>query len=266
MYNDTFYVHIRQSANQSIDIKGQRNFRFRTTAIGRTDGDALTFSSAGTAIWSWPVSDVEATCGRTREDGFPILNGTGPCRRSSSETKRLAAHGRTSVSNAGMVHSGAAGSSPARKLILVTTTYGSDMQIAMLSHLAHDVLANVTNALWIVVEDAAVKSSTVAALLNSSSLPTEHFAIGPTRRKGHEQRNLACEETLDTNTRVGKRMFDECSHVLIPAWIGRRVYPRSPTGRSRVQQYDVPRTLARPCAVLSLSSHRMKFVSRHCSG
>ena len=80
-----------------------------------------------------------------------------------------------------MPRSGGNAGATERKLILVTTTYASASQLAMLSHLAHEVLGNVSNLLWIVVEDAPNTSDAVAALLHDSGLPFEHLAIGPTR-------------------------------------------------------------------------------------
>jgi hypothetical protein len=83
-------------------------------------------------------------------------------------------------------------SNPKRRLLLVTTTYASRAQLGMLTYLA-GLLSGLRNFVWIVVEDAAEPSVAVGALLNASGLPHAYMATGPTRQKGHEQRNAAYE-------------------------------------------------------------------------
>ena len=62
----------------------------------------------------------------------------------------------------------------------------------MLGYLA-GLLARLERFFWVVVEDAAAPNPAIAALLNATGLPHAYLAAGPTRRKGHEQRNAAYE-------------------------------------------------------------------------
>ena len=104
-------------------------------------------------------------------------------------------------------------------LLLVTTTFPHALQLLKLSHCMHT-LRGQARITWIVVEDAAERSADVAALLASAnstaacasnsndsiapstvSLPTGacivHLAVGPTRRGGYAQRNLALKHIRD---------------------------------------------------------------------
>ena len=80
-----------------------------------------------------------------------------------------------------------------RRLLLVTTTYSSPHQLTMLLHLSSDHFKaqRAGSVLWIVVEDAAVPNATIRAALSRTGVPHVYLACGPTRRKGHAQRNLA---------------------------------------------------------------------------
>ena len=198
LHNETFIAY-----HNPKPVEGQRSYWFRTAFVDRSGGG---FTLASSRNLTAEDTDADAGCGKMRDDGFPVVNESGPCHRREAP---LAVEGPARYdlpasaismpsgpgSERAALPSNPAGSESAaeRRLLLVTTTYTSDSQLTMLSHLAHDVLANVTNLLWIVAEDAAVKSEAVATLLRRSGLPFEHLAIGPTRRKGHEQRNLAYE-------------------------------------------------------------------------
>ena len=76
------------------------------------------------------------------------------------------------------------------RLILVTVTFPHKLQSYKLGHCSR-VLSNVPNVLWIVAEDAASPSASVAELLRASGLPHRHLAVGPTRKGGNAQRNAA---------------------------------------------------------------------------
>ena len=143
-----------------------------------------------------------------RADGFPLIDGNGPCRRVPSDHAYegysiasrgglLAGEAAAASASAAMVTATATATVVHRRLLLVTTTYASRTQLQMLHNLAHGTLINVTFLLWIVVEDAAVTSEAVGKLLQATGIPTVHMAVGPTRRKGHEQRNVAYEYIRD---------------------------------------------------------------------
>lgn len=77
----------------------------------------------------------------------------------------------------------------------VTVTFAHSLQLLKLEHCAHALhLAGTDAVTWIVVEDAASVSASVAALLSSSGVPSyRHLAVGPTRQGGNAQRNAALE-------------------------------------------------------------------------
>ena len=88
-----------------------------------------------------------------------------------------------------------------RRLILVTTTYASSFQYAMLTYLV-GLLSPLTNYIWIVAEDAATTNSTIRSLLNASGLPHVYLACGPTRRKAHRGSHRPCMCTMHATSCV----------------------------------------------------------------
>jgi hypothetical protein len=102
------------------------------------------------------------------------------------------------------------------KLIVITITYDRPYRIEMMQHLKSNLDA-VWDVEWIVVEDAAEKSTELAQFLPGYA---RHFNHGPTRDFGHEQRNLALEYiqesgiegivyNADDDNQYHKRLFDE---------------------------------------------------------
>ena len=120
-------------------------------------------------------------------------------------------------------------------LILVTITFPHSLQLLKLSHCVHS-LRGQSRLTWLVVEDSAERSPNVAALLASanstdacasrgssssrtrsasrSSAPAPpavaciiHLAVGPTRRGGYAQRNLALKYIKDQRLSGSTRFF-----------------------------------------------------------
>jgi hypothetical protein len=74
------------------------------------------------------------------------------------------------------------------RLILLTVSFPHALQLLKLRHCAR-VLADVPNTLWMVAEDAAKPSTSVADLLRHTGKPYRHIAFGPTRKGGNAQRD-----------------------------------------------------------------------------
>ena len=79
-------------------------------------------------------------------------------------------------------------------LILITITFAHKLQILKLLHCVH-ALRHQHNVTWIVVEDAAERSTSVArtvlAAAEARGIRIVHLAHGPTRAGGNAQRNVA---------------------------------------------------------------------------
>jgi hypothetical protein len=80
-----------------------------------------------------------------------------------------------------------------RRLVVVTISYPHLEQAAKLRHCLRRLLAGVEGPAlhWVIVEDANATTPSVARLLTKSGIAHTHAAVGPSRAKGHVQRNLA---------------------------------------------------------------------------
>lgn len=81
------------------------------------------------------------------------------------------------------------------KIIFVTCTYKRPTRIAFLRRHIDRIFRNITNYIWIVVEDGDRCDPDVARLLRG--LDARYLCVGPTRDKGNVQRNLAYELIRD---------------------------------------------------------------------
>lgn len=126
-----------------------------------------------------------------------------------------------------------------RRLLLITITYPHAEQLLRLRH-CQAAIADEPDVLWIVVEDSAEPSTTVATLLARGTVRYIHVAHGPTRRLGNAQRNVALKlirdrrlegvvYNLDDDNGYHPRLWNEL-RVLEPRRVGvlavrRGVYP-----------------------------------------
>jgi hypothetical protein len=132
--------------------------------------------------------------------------------------------GRRGLSRGAVIGGGAAAVAVApppasRKLILVTTTYPHAQQVLKLEHCLRRI-SSAPIGKWIVGEDTNATTPAVAALLARSGVPYVHFALGPSRAKGHVQRGRAYEiirdqklegvvYNLDDDNEYDPRLWDE---------------------------------------------------------
>jgi hypothetical protein len=78
-------------------------------------------------------------------------------------------------------------------LNIITCTFPRPLRIKYLSHLK-DLLSNEQNIRWIIVDDNDQKDNELVKFLPNFAT---YLYIGPTRNKGHAQRNLALEYIYD---------------------------------------------------------------------
>ena len=95
-----------------------------------------------------------------------------------------------------------------RGLLLVTASFPDSGQISRIEHCLQRLRGAIQHGLvtkWYVVEDSALPSPDVSALLKRSGVPHVHLSFGPTHLKGNAQRNFALEIIRDTGAKgVGK--------------------------------------------------------------
>lgn len=110
-----------------------------------------------------------------------------------------------------------------KQLILITPTWERENRMSYLERLA-SVVKPVSDMTWLVVEDGAVPSEEVSDLLGSTQIEHRYWAVGPTRDKGHVQRNAALEYikssglqgvvyNADDDNRYDPRLFDQLRQV-----------------------------------------------------
>jgi hypothetical protein len=103
-----------------------------------------------------------------------------------------------------------------KKLIIITITYNRPKRIEMISHLK-SILDDRNDVTWIVVEDDCSLNNQLKSILPRYS---KYLCIGPTKDKGHVQRNLALEYIVknklsgiiynaDDDNRYKPELFDE---------------------------------------------------------
>jgi hypothetical protein len=101
-------------------------------------------------------------------------------------------------------------------LIVITTTYNRPKRIEMIGHLK-SILDKRSDITWIVVEDSDKKNTDLIEFLPKYAI---YLNTGPSKDKGHQQRNLALEYiydqsmsgiiyNADDDNKYDSRLFDE---------------------------------------------------------
>ena len=106
-----------------------------------------------------------------------------------------------------------------KRLIAVTTTFPHAQQLPKLQHCWRR-LGVVESLFWIVVEDANVTTPAVGSFLRGTGAAYAHLAKGPSRAKGHVQRNLAYAYIRDQRLDGVVYNVDDDNEYDTRLWVG----------------------------------------------
>lgn len=86
-------------------------------------------------------------------------------------------------------------------LILITCTYNHVNRLSYFKYLINNIIQNISNYTWIIVEDGSEIDISLNKLLIESGVNYQYLYYGPTKSGGNAQRNFALEYIHDTGLR-----------------------------------------------------------------
>lgn len=99
-------------------------------------------------------------------------------------------------------------------IIFITCTYNRPLRLAYMRRHIDNIFSKIDNYTWIIVEDNDEVDPAVVSL--TANLNVRYMAIGPTKDKGHVQRNLALEYVRDNRLEGVVYIMDDDNLVYRP--------------------------------------------------
>lgn len=100
------------------------------------------------------------------------------------------------------------------KLIFITCTYNRPLRLAYMRRHIDQIFSKIEDYVWIIVEDNDTPDPAVVSL--TANLNVQYMCIGPTKDKGHVQRNLALEYVRDNRLEGVVYIMDDDNLVYRP--------------------------------------------------